>query len=584
MRKTPTIFFIILISLTCINTSLGQSQLKPILYNQNNFDKNKVFDEVYNLWSSENRHSSGAVKDSLTYFVDDRNYKGILNYGVTYRTKTFKNFRLIESLSMCFIKVEINKCTYNPQDNVIDIEGFVSSNDDWGSNVVMKTKKIKNYIDIFTGEKTDVKKICYLGKLVNKDSIEVKLKNKEIDQTTTILDTFPAFYFKNYSPIKVNLGTKVPFKISGKVSKNTLLVFGSASTYSEIYDLGSMIYDPQKNQQKKVVRKEELDCRPLITGNKLVADIEKEKAQKQEITYYTYTQKAENYILSRQYAKAKDEYNLLSQNYPVLFARDIHNAIRCAILSRDIKTAFAWSQKLALKGIDLPYFNATIFNGMRKNPEWKSFSIKYDSVCQLAKSHWNLTLKKELKDLLNEDQTDYGLENRKKPKQLHETTERVTGKLIDLLKREGYPTEEKIGSHVIRDTVLVSFPDFNMLIRHAVQQKTDNLDALNEILDKCIIALEYDSKRSFNNDKELGSCFHIYKGSLYISKSCGTRDDVEVRKISFKFNNPKSFIMDYGNYVIEAHDSKNQKDVDDHYAENFNLIMKLTDDWEFYEK
>jgi hypothetical protein len=63
--------------------------------------------------------------------------------------------------------------------------------------------------------------------------------------------------------------------------------------------------------------------------------------------------------------------------------------------------------------------------------------------------------------LLNEDQANYGLENRKKPKELYETTERVTDKFIDLLKREGYPSEERIGSHVINDTTLISFPDFN---------------------------------------------------------------------------------------------------------------------------
>ena len=42
--------------------------------------------------------------------------------------------------------------------------------------------------------------------------------------------------------------------------------------------------------------------------------------------------------------------------------------------------------------------------------------------------------------------------------------------------------------------------------------------------------------------------------------------------------------MDYGNYVIEANDSKDPKAVDNYYKENYNLIMKLTDDWEFYEK
>ena len=194
-----------------------------------------------------------------------------------------------------------------------------------------------------------------------------------------------------------------------------------------------------------------------------------------------------------------------------------------------------------------------------------------------------MNLKNELTNLLNEDQADYGLENRKSPKVLYETTERVTGKLIDLIKKEGYPSEERIGSLVVKDTVLISFPDFNILIIHALQQKPDNLTALNELLDKSSNALEYDGKRQVNNITGEGSCFRIYKGNLYGLKSCG-RNELEIKKISFKFSNPNRFIMENGNFVIEAHDSRNPKEVDDYYKQNYNLIMKLTDDWEFYEK
>ncbi|SEP04867.1 hypothetical protein SAMN05444671_4514 [Flavobacterium sp. CF108] len=565
-----------------INLSFGQNHPKYKIYNQSDFEKNKVFNQVYSLRIDKSNLESQA-EDSIFYFIDARNYKGIINYGVTFRSKNHRNFHFLEYLSMCFLKIEINKCYYSQKDSIINIEGFVSGNWDWGSNQLIQGKKMKSNIDILLGKKTDTIRSYYLGKTVNKDSVEVKFHNKEANEFT-VLDTFPAFYFKKYSHYRTSSQYgRLPFKISGKVTKNTLLAFGSWSTYSEIFDLGSMIYYPEKNQQKKVIKKEELDCIPIITANKLVSDIEKEKTQKEEINYYTHTQNAENYILARQYAKAKEEYNLLSQNYPILFARDISNAARCAILSRDFKTAFLWSEKLALKGIELSYFNSKIFNGMRKNPEWKIFSIKYDSICKLTKSNWNLKLKKDLDNLLNEDQADYGLENRKSPKTLYETTERVTGKLIDLLKKEGFPSEEKIGSLVGKDTVLISFPDFYVLILHAMQQTPKNMTALNELLDKSSNALEYDKKRNFNNILGAGSCFRIYKGNLYNSKSCG-RNDLEVRKISFKFNNPHGFIMDYGNFVIEAYDAKNPKTADDYYKENYNLIMKLTDDWEFYDK
>jgi len=584
LKKTLIIPLVIVINILFTHLGLGQSQIKYKTFNQNDFDKNAVFKETYNLWNNNKANWFSESKDSAktSYFVDARKYKGIVNYGVTFKSKTFRGFQFLEHLSMCFLKIEITKCNFSPKDSIAEIEGFVSGNNDWGSNVFMRTKKVKEYVEVFLGEKRDTIRICYLGNTVNKDSVAVKFRNKEADELT-VLDQFPAFYFKNYQYYKTNLAEKQPFKIKGKINKNTLLAFGSGASYAEIFDLGSMIYDPNKNRAKKIIQRENFDCKPLITANKLVADIEKEKTQKQEINYYTYTKNAENYILTRQFGKAKEEYNLLAQKYPTLFARDIHNAIRCSVLSRDFKTAFWWSEKLALKGVELPYFNAKIFNGIRKNSEWKNFSIKYDSICKNAQSKWNLNLKNELTNLLNEDQADYGLENRKSPKVLYETTERVTGKLIDLIKKEGYPSEERIGSLVVKDTVLISFPDFNVLIIHALQQKPDNLATLNELLDKSSNALEYDGKRQVNNITGEGSCFRIYKGNLYGLKSCG-RNELEIKKISFKFSNPNRFIMENGNFVIEAHDSRNPKEVDDYYKQKYNLIMKLTDDWEFYEK
>ena len=566
------------------NQALGQKKIQYKTFNQNDFEKNVVFNNVYNIWENNRSNWFSVSKDSTTtaYFVDSRKYKGIINYGITFRSKNFRTFSFVEHLSMFFLKIEISKCNYNPKDSIAEIEGFVSGNNDWGNNTFIKTKKIRSYVDLFLGEKTDTIRVCYLGKTFNKDSVEVKLGNKEANEFT-VLDTFPAFYFKNHQYYKTNLGDKQSFKIRGKVTKNSLLAFGSFATYSAIFDVGAMIFDPEKNKRKKIIQRENFDCIPLISNNKLIADIEKEKTQKEEINYYNYTKSAENYILNRQYGKAKEQYNLLAQNYPTLFARDIHNAVRCAVLSRDFKNAFMWGEKLALKGIELPYFNAKIFTSLRKNPEWKSFSIKYDSVCKNAQGKFNLNLKKEITNLLNEDQADYGLENRKNRKTLYETTERITAKLIDLLKKEGYPSEERIGSLVVKDTVLISFPDFNVLIIHALQQKPDNLSALNELLAKSSSALEYDGKRQINNTMGEGSCFRIYKGNLYSSKGCG-RNELEIRRISFKFSNPNGFIMEYGNFVVEAHDSKFPDEVDNDYKQRYNLIMKLTDDWEFYEK
>lgn len=584
MKKKAILPFVILLNIFFINISSGQSFIKQIKYTQNDFEKNKISQEVYQLRWYKNVWLPN-IKDTLPYFVDDRNYKGIVNYGVTFRNKDFTGFQFLESTSMCFLKVQITKCNYSQKDSIINIEGFVTGQ----LNDQLKNGKIQNNIELFIGEKTDTINSYYFGNacynnIIDKKVVEAKLDNQEIDEFT-VLDKFPAFYFKNYSQCSTNPKGPHPFKISRKVNKNTLFVIGSRAHYSEIFDLGSMIYYPNKNRENNQTKKQgESNCRILMIRNKLVSDIEKEKSQKQEINYYSYTQMAENYILAKKYAKAKEQYYLLYQKYPSqLFARDIHNAIRCAIQSRDFKTAFWWGEKFAFKGAPLPYFNSTIFNGLRKNPQWKSFCIKYDSIYKSSKNKQNLKFKEEIDDLVKEDQANYGLKNRKDPKILFETTERVTDKLIQLLKKEGYPSEEKIGCYFIRDTILMTDPDFYVLIRHALQQRPKNLSVLNELLDKNISTLEFDRKRSSIDVEPANSCLHIYKGNLYNSKAC-IKNDLIVRKIIFKFNNPYSFLMEYANFIVSEYNPENPKEWDDYYEKNFDFITKLTDDWKSFEK
>ncbi|WP_157588870.1 hypothetical protein [Psychroserpens burtonensis] len=272
---------------------------------------------------------------------------------------------------------------------------------------------------------------------------------------------------------------------------------------------------------------------------------------------------------------------LLANEYKYIYARDIHNAIRSAILARDFENAFFWGEKLATKGIDLSYFKSKIFSKLRKNANWKNFSAKFNSIYQETQSNKNNNLKEQIEQLVEEDQADYGLENRKNPKILYETTLKITDKLVDLLRKEGFPSEEKIGAYIKNDTTLIVSPDYNVLIRHALQQKPENLKTLNDLLDKSIEAVEYDNKRSPNNIFLHNSCFHIYKGNLYNSKSCGA-NDLMVQKMVFMFKNPNNFIIYNDNYVVTEYNKENPEEYDKYYNENYNFIMKITDNWEFY--
>lgn len=583
MRKT--FFTLVVLILTSLfgHNQYSQNKIVKTKFYQKDFEKNRIDEETYHLWKYKYLNSSN-IKDTLipSFFVDDRNYKGLINYGVQFKSKDFKVFQFLESHRMWYLNVNFEKTVFNPKDSIIEIEGYVNGGWADSDSKKLKEKNIENRLDIFLGEKKDTIVHCYLGKVVNEELIEVKLKGKDVNEST-ILDTFPAFYFKNYAHYKTLPKGKRYFKIKGKVTTKTILAFGDIGCYSEVFDLSTMVYFPKKNKQKKIKQKETLAYKAIIVNNKLVSDIENEKAKDKEINYYTYTEEAENYILKSQYSKAKETYIDLNIVYDIMYARDIHNAIRCAIFSRDYENAYFWSEKLAKKGVEFKYFNSKIFNLLKKHKEWNNFSMKYDSIYKASQKEKNFDLKKQMEQLLDEDQSSYGLANRKDPKTLYETTERITDKLIDLLKREGFPSEEKIGVYTKNDTVIIPFPEYHVLIRHAIQQKPKKLEILNDLLNKSIKKLEYDSKRSSNNVFYNNSCFQIYKGNLYNSKSCGS-NDLMVRKMKFIFSNSYGFFIHTDNYVVIEYNKENPEEYDKYFDENYNFIMKITDDWEFYDK
>lgn len=560
-------------------SAFGQNQTSFEKYSQKDFEKNKIFENTYHLWWS--KYNWGPiVKDTIPYFVDDIKYRGIVNYGVEFKSKDFKVFSFFESKTMYFLKVDIESCKFRSKDSIITIEGFVSGG--WGDKAKSKLNEPKNYIEVFLGEKTDTITPCYYDAPVNKDKVEVKLNNKIIDNDQ-VLDVFPSFYFKRPTYFRTDSKGKRFFKISAKITAKTILTFGGSGCYSEIFDIGGMVYMPNKNKRKKIRNKEYKESEVIMINNKLVSDIEKEKQEVKVTDYYTYTEKAENHIIRRQYADANKTYLQLEHEYKTLFSQDIHNAIRCAILSRDYENAFFWGKKIAQKGINIKYFNASIFTTLKKNLKWEEFNNSFDSISNHAVSKINFGLKQQLQDLLDEDQSDYGLENRQEPKKLYETSERVTDKLIKLIEKEGFPSEEKIGVYVKNETIVVPFPDYNVLIRHAVMQNPSKLKDLVALLNNSSDSLEYDKKRSPSHRSFVNSCFHVYKGNLYNNKSCGN-NELMVRKIKFMFSNPNNFIVDQGDYVITEYNKQNPQEYDKFYEGNFNFIMKLTDDWEFYEK
>ena len=168
-------FFLFFLNILFLNTLLGQNNSRVLNFSHKDFKKNKIYEKIYHLWWSKDNWGP-IVKDTIPYFVDDRNYKGIINYGVEFKSKDFRLFNYFESLTMYFFKVEIEKCKFNSKDNIIEMEGFVVGG--WGDKAKYGKNEPKNYIDVFIGEKTDTITKCYYNAPVNGDRIEITLNKK----------------------------------------------------------------------------------------------------------------------------------------------------------------------------------------------------------------------------------------------------------------------------------------------------------------------------------------------------------------------------------------------------------------------
>ena len=552
-------------------TALGQQVKQFRTFSQAEFHSYKINENIYESWADDYQEN-----DTISYHINPENYKGIVNYGVKFSASDKKVVNYTQDYFIYFVHVDIEKCTISLKDSIAVIEGTISGG--WNT---YETKGAKDNQKITIGEKRDtLVNMRFYPKLFLPQVDIIEYKNR-IRRDEFVLDTLPALYFKNITYSK-NIGSRKNFSLKCKVNEKSVLVFSKMLCYSEIYDIGKLFFSKQRKLVGKNPKREK-DAPRFV---KIIEQNEQVKGRlpkKTDANYYQLTEKAEGFILSRQYAKAKESYLQVANEYPYLFARDLHNAVRCSVLSRDFKTAQFWAEKLAYKGIGIKYFDAKIFKGLIANPTWNNFSKRYDSISSKTQSEFNHNLKEQLELLTDEDQADYDLADRKESIELYNTTERVSVKLMHLLEKEGFPSEEKIGVAIKYDTILSFTPRFNVLIRHAIQQKPPTIQTLNEFLDKSYETLEYDKKRISNNVMAENSCFHIYKGNLYNSKTCSVSDAM-VRKMIFRFNNPNNFLLDYGYFVVSEYNKESPQEYDNYYEQNFNFVVKLTDDWEFYEK
>jgi len=555
----------------------SQNESKMIKsFGQQDFNNYRVKPNQYNFWWHKHTHKWFPKKDTLAYFVDDRGYKGILNYGIKIALVDRKNYYLTENHKMYYLNIYVKKCKFNPKDSIVEIEGVITGG--------ISNKYTKNNVSIFLGKKKDTVNKLYLDYLHDQKEFIVTKKGEKVTNHI-VLDSFPSFYMYDYVYKKTNYGEKRSFIIKGKVDENSLIVFGVESSFSEIFDIGKMIY-AVKNHRKnnnKHKKNPSAQFKVIIQNNKQISN--KESLLKPDLlNYYKIAEKAEKYILRKQYGKAKQEYDLLIKERKYIFARDIHNAIRCAILARDVKKAIFWCEKIALKGVSLAYYNDAIFDKIKKNALWKIFVKKHKLLNDKFKKGLNHTLINGINILVAKDQNSYG----GKDNQLERVkiTESIDAELVKLIKEEGFPSEEKIGIALSQDNLVVkTMPKYFVLFVHSYKINNNRVSDLKKMIINWTEKFEYDFGRDNLGvyKKNGNTCLQIYKGNLYNNKTCDL-NTVQIKKITFTFHNQYNFIIDRGEYAIMPYEAKNEINDDIFIKEQFDLVKKLTDDWFFYEK
>jgi hypothetical protein len=584
---------IILLGFNVLISNIAFSQKEIVNYKQQDMDAYKIDVGIYNFWFHENNWNKQRFMpkgDTLPYFVDETNYKGILNYGIDYAMVDKTEIVFTENCDIYYLEIILKNFVFNTKDSVVNIHGEVKKGWYGKDNIywLNKGKIVNNNVNIYIGKKKDtISKLYYVPDLMNDQPEEhiITYNGLKIEEKQLVIDSFPSFYMKNYEHFKTKNGTSRLFRITSKITPNSILTFGLTTCYGEIFEIGKLVFDTEDERRKKVntfKRREKKQIKKpfkiIIRNN--IQELYKDTISKQQLPwYYEVVSNAENYIVENQYAKAKNEYNKILEQDHYVFARDLHNAVRVSILARDYGKAIVWCEKLALKGVPFDYFNAQIFKRLKKTKQWNSFLVSYPKLNENYKNGLNLLLKNKLSELVTIDQKDYKRQAKGEfdREDLNATTQHIDGELIELIKREGFPSEEKIGIKMYQDTLISTANDYYVLVNHSHQVNSNRNSEIKKILNKSAKNFEYDNVRNILSAfVNLETCFMLYKGNLYSENNCIVNKK-DLQKMKFIFRDTYGFILDQSNLSELAFSKKNEKEDETFMKDNFNFIEKVED-------
>lgn len=92
-------------------------------FTQKDFDSSRIHPQKFHLCYHEYMHLEKT--DTTAHLVDDADYKGKLNYGLSFEHKDLRKVTVSETFAMYSIQVSISEFTFNKKDSIATISGIV---------------------------------------------------------------------------------------------------------------------------------------------------------------------------------------------------------------------------------------------------------------------------------------------------------------------------------------------------------------------------------------------------------------------------------------------------------------------------
>ncbi|MEM5564193.1 hypothetical protein WNY78_03725 [Psychroserpens sp. AS72] len=192
-------------------------------------------------------------------------------------------------------------------------------------------------------------------------------------------------------------------------------------------------------------------------------------------TYDDLVLKAEKQLLIKEFDSANTYFNGAFSLKSKMLAFDMNNALVLTIKTKDWNQALIWSERLAKKGVSLPYFKKNSFKTFHETEQWEQFIGAFESYRSYFENHSDKEMTDSLEILMDIDQQAYCLLPSKKIdlSNVFDKTVFLDSLLSRLINNKGFPYEEKVGVIVFDDSLISPVIKFHGLYRHSYQANSN---------------------------------------------------------------------------------------------------------------